>query len=981
MKNPLLKILLPVSAVIIAVLFLISPILSLISPGQVPSVANAQTQCTSFTDPGKIPAATLINFDDLPNAMVIADHYRPSFGVAFEDGPQTRTITYGNEPDKAHSRPNVASNDAIPPGTSEGVPMVITFDEPKTDVGFFIGNGENAQLIAMMTAYDASGAMLCQMRLANVPEPHTAFMGLNDPDGRILYVTLDYGKTMLSESIDDLYFAPRRGIPPTRTPMPTWTPVPTSTPIPGPSPTPTAVVPIYAYQPIIVPYAPFLIEPDLTIHGIEITQGIQCFDPSKGLATCANNSMPVVNQKGSSARIYLKYSAIFGGSMSNVPVRLFIRAAGVWYQADASGKATGSIDQTKVDSANIWFNVNFTNDVTVDFFAIVDPDNNIPETNDDNNRYPTSGYLTLTFRKRGDMKILGQRLRYHPTGYSGEQYAGGWAVNGGGGDWFNQILPIRNNGINYVVNSGYLDWTTSLSSADSQHSLISTLNFLWIKQNALSWWFGEGPYTGVNHVYGWAPAAGYSGGHADMPVYPHAGGIGVVGIGSDAPGTNTDNPGSGALIFGHELVHDYNVYHTNTGDACGSNDSNSDFPYGSSGIQEVGFNPMTGKIYNPSLTHDLMSYCPSGGSKQGWIAPFTWNKMFNDLNPVTNANQAETNSQPYVMHATAAAESLVINVTVYNPDMNPETPGALGQLYRTEGGEAYLLPAGDYSIVLRNVDGAELAIYPFIVDFKSEYGPDPGAHTGPGNGTEGDPPFPPDPNTKIDVSFIVPWMDGTYLVSLEHLDTLIDQRVVSSNPPQVLITSPTGAETWKQGETHDISWQGLDLDGDPLVYDLLYSDNGGLDWVLLQGGLTSTSYAVVVNSMAGGSDVRFRVVATDGINTAVDETDQAITIPNQAPVPTIFNPSNGSYTIPGGLVVLEGSAMDMEDGSLPDGNLVWSSDRQGELGIGSSVPLNTLESGPHIITLTATDSYGISAHTSVLIYIAYPIFNPLVGRR
>jgi hypothetical protein len=278
--------------------------------------------------------------------------------------------------------------------------------------------------------------------------------------------------------------------------------------------------------------------------------------------------------------------------------------------------------------------------------------------------------------------------------------------------------------------------------------------------------------------------------------------------------------------------------------------------------------------------------------------------------------------------------------------------------------------------VLRNVDGAELASYPFIVDFKSEYGPDPGAHAG----TEGDPPFPPDPNTKVDVSFIVPWMDGTYTVSLEHLGSVFDQRVVSSHPPQVLITSPSGAEIWKKGETHTVSWQGLDLDGDPLVYDLLYSNNGGLDWALLQGGLTSTSYDVVVDSMAGGSDVRFRVVATDGINTAVDETDQAITIPNQPPVPTIFNPGNGTYTPPGGLVVLSGSAMDMEDGTLPDGSLVWSSNRQGELGIGPSVPINSLQPGQHIITLTATDSYGISAQTSVLINIDYPTFGPLVGR-
>jgi hypothetical protein len=976
MKNPYVKTFLFVIPVILALLFFTLPALSMNNPRQINSVVSAQQACTSFTDPANIPAATLINFDDLPDASVIGDHYRPTFGVAFEDGQLTRAITYGLAPDKAHSRPNVAINDPVPPGDSAGVPMRISFDEPKTHVGFYVGNGDNAQITALLTAYDASGAVLCEMRLPNVPDPHTAFMGLYDPDGRIVSVSLDYGNSLLSESIDDLYFAPRRGIPPTRTPMPTWTPVPTSTPLPGPSPTPTSVVPMYAYTAPLAPVIPIHFTPDLSIHGIEITQGIQCFDPSKGLASCPNNSLQVVDQKGTTARIYLKYSSFVGGNMSNVPVRLFIRAAGVWYQANASGKATGAIDQTQPDSANIYFNVNFASPVVVDFYAVVDPDNIIPESNEGNNRYPASGYLSLTFQPRSTMKIVGQRLYYHPVGYTGAQYASGWAVNGGGADWFNQILPLRNNGINYVVKSGYLDWSSTLSTADGQHNLIKALNAQWILENAFSWWF-SGAFTGANHVYGWAPSAGYSGGHADMPVYPHAGGFGVVGIGSDSPGTNVDDPGSGALIFAHELTHDYNVYHTNTADACGSNDSNSDFPYSNSSIQEVGFNPFTGKIYNPSNTQDLMSYCPSGGSKLGWIAPFTWNKMFNDLGLNRYSDQPATNTQPYIMHATAAAESLVVNATVYNPDLNPPIPGALGELYRTEGGEAISLPAGDYAIELRNVDGAALASYPFIVSFQSEYGPDPGAHSG----VEGNPPFPPDPTSQVDVSFIVPWVDGTYSVALVHQGNLLDQRMVSSNPPQVLITSPTAAETWKQGETHTISWQGLDLDGDPLVYTLFYSNDGGANWILLQGNLTASSYAVDVNSMAGGSDVRFRVVATDGLNTAVDETDQAITIPNQPPVPAIFNPTSGSYTIPGGLVVLQGSAMDMEDGSLPDGSLVWSSDRQGELGTGSSLAINSLESGTHLITLTATDSYGITAQTSVVIHIAYPIYTPFVGRQ
>ncbi|MBE0695685.1 MAG: hypothetical protein IH586_02070, partial [Anaerolineaceae bacterium] len=416
-------------------------------------------------------------------------------------------------------------------------------------------------------------------------------------------------------------------------------------------------------------------------------------------------------------------------------------------------------DQTKNDSANIYFNVNFNSTVAVTFYAEVDPDNIYDETSESNNRFPAAGTISMTFRTRDTLNIVGQRLRYHPASYSGAQYAGGWAVNGGAADWFEQVLPMRNNSVNYTINSGYLDWTSSLGSGDGQHALIQALNTQWMLQNLFGFWF-SGPYTGADHVYGWVPAAGFSGGHADMPVYPHAGGLGVVGIGSDAPGTSTDSPGSGALIFGHELVHDYDVFHTNTADACGSNDGNSDFPYGSSSIQEVGFNPITGKIYDPATTHDLMSYCPSGGSKQGWIAPFTWNKMFDDLAPAPplSAPYAANNLPVLQLVTTTAVESLQINATIYNPAFSPPVPGKLGPLYKSGTGLAYLLKPGAYAAQLRDAQGNPLATYPFVVNFESEYDAHNGSDPEPGGPLLNDPPpFPPDPTKQVDVSFIVPW--------------------------------------------------------------------------------------------------------------------------------------------------------------------------------------------------------------------------------
>jgi len=652
---------------------------------------------------------------------------------------------------------------------------------------------------------------------------------------------------------------------------------------------------------------------------------------------------------------------------------LHIRANGVWYTANAVGKATPTIDQSKNDDARVYFNVNFTNDIPVDFYAVVDPNNNISETNESNNRFPASGYITLNFRRRDNLKIVGDRLRYHPSGYSGDQYASGWAVNGGAADWFEQVLPIRNNGINYSLKSGYLDWTTSLSSGSGQHSLIEYLNFRWILDNALSWLFGTGSFTGADHVYGWAPNDGYSGGHADMPVYPHAGGYGVVGIGSDQPGTSTDNPGSGALIFGHELVHDYDIYHTDTGaDDCGSNDSSSNFPYSTSSIQEFGFNPITSKIYDPADTHDLMSYCPSGGSKLGWISPFTWNSMFNNLS-TSLASGLSSRDKTNVMQATANNKSLVVHTTIYNPDFEPLVPGELGDLYKIAAGVSYTPPPGDYAVQLRNNETI-LHTQTFNVSFDGEYDPlasFPDQHTG------DDPPFPPDPTMQADISFIMPWVDGTDTILLLHGSLVLDQVIVSPNSPVVNITNPVSMVTWPAGSTQTLEWTGSDIDGDSLSYSVSYSSDGGISWVLLVAGLTDTSLNLEVDALAGSTDARFRVMATDGVNTAFDETPSPINIPNKAPLVVITEPSNNQVFSPGGLVVLKGSATDLEDGSLPDEALHWTSDRQGSLGIGPSIPLTTLETGWHEITLSAMDSLGIPTTDSRMVFIGYRIALPL----
>ncbi len=166
--------------------------------------------CTPLRHHREIPAPALVDFDDLPDAAVIGDHYAATYGLNFYAGDDTRVITYADreaDPTKARSTPNVATNNAVSPNTSAGVPMTFWFDQPKTHVGFWMGNGEEQGHIGALVAYDAAGQVICVAR-AVVPEPYQTFLGLHDPQGRIVTLTLDYGDTLLSESIDDLYFAP-----------------------------------------------------------------------------------------------------------------------------------------------------------------------------------------------------------------------------------------------------------------------------------------------------------------------------------------------------------------------------------------------------------------------------------------------------------------------------------------------------------------------------------------------------------------------------------------------------------------------------------------------------------------------------------------------------------------------------------------------------------------------------------------------------
>ncbi len=75
-----------------------------------------------------------------------------------------------------------------------------------------------------------------------------------------------------------------------------------------------------------------------------------------------------------------------------------------------------------------------------------------------------------------------------------------------------------------------------------------------------------------------------------------------------------------------------------------------------------------------------------------------------------------------------------------------------------------------------------------------------------------------------------------------------------------------------------------------------------------------------------------------------------IDLPDRAPHAVIFSPAGGTTRSAGQLVLLDGMAIDAEDGD--DVKVSWISDVDGELGTAPMLGRHDLSAGAHVITLT-----------------------------
>lgn len=263
---------------------------------------------------------------------------------------------------------------------------------------------------------------------------------------------------------------------------------------------------------------------------------------------------------------------------------------------------------------------------------------------------------------------------------------------------------------------------------------------------------------------------------------------------------------------------------------------------------------------------------------------------------------------------------------------------------------------GDYSLELLDGNSQTVSARSFAVEFVV---PEEGLVT----------------ETSFNVS--VPYVAGAAMVRIRKAGNVLFSHPISATPPSVQVVSPAGGETLSGPFT--ISWNASDPDGDALTYSIVYLRDDGTPMPVADH-LADTSFQWQNPSASGGSNNgQIVVTANDGVNEGRG-TSAPFSVSKSSPVVTIISPPDGSAFPAGSEVVLSGAGSDAEDGYLPATSLSFSSSIDGNLGSGGTVSVQ-LSPGTHTITLSGTDSDGLTSQASITVTVGdaatVPLFSSL----
>lgn len=428
-------------------------------------------------------------------------------------------------------------------------------------------------------------------------------------------------------------------------------------------------------------------------------------------------------------------------------------------------------------------------------------------------------------------------------------------------------------------------------------------------------------------------------------------------------------PSNSTDYAAHEIGHFLGRNHPVEGATlCGHSATDPNYPYFFSFIAPPLSDPETGlagfdggdpnllipmSLLSPRDTYDIMGYC-----KPSWISDYTYEALRTALLALHSSVGRSTFGSGVVAGGPEPAVPQMGDWLMAFGNITPDLHTAnFTQTQRVD--RVVSVPTrtpGNYSIRLIGTGGVTLADYPFtpavVEDTVLAGGSSP----------------PP-----LSFGQVVPFVADTQKIQIVDNSVgsaVIGTKTVSAHPPTINNVVLPGASDPVTG-TVTVGWTASDLDGDPLTFDVFLVRDGGGGSVSLQPlmvGVTDSSLQIDTARLGGGV-ARFRVVANDGVQSAFADSP-TFNLANKPPRPRIMTPADGTSVYVGQLVNLEGEAIDpqLQEGAVPSTTLEWS--RPGKvLGTGSKLSVTDLPMGVNQITLTATNSLGLSAATSVTVTV------------
>jgi hypothetical protein len=662
---------------------------------------------------------------------------------------------------------------------------------------------------------------------------------------------------------------------------------------------------------------------NLVAQKIEVTQGTQDL----------NNSVRLVRDKRTFVRFHVRSTQ--GGNQSTF-ARLRVQRGGstVWLNP-INGMAPGFItvrsapDRGTLDHAFLFELPSGYREGTVTITAYLNPVTDWRSRNPVETSYADNDIsTTVTFETVPTVHLVTYRISYR---ISGTTYTTAASHVNQMHDWLRRAFPLRT----LTTWTRTHDWGSASRNADGDltNPRCGDVNSFLGGKAAWDILFDWSIPIGTRYYGMVTDAGGFMRGCAPVP--------GLVASGPTGPGTWGWDCSYGDWYGGYELGHAYGRGHANF---CGAEDGPS-YPYPNGRISPTltgdnaiyGFDISTRAIYGPT-SGDLMSYCDNQ-----WLSDFTYEALLSTFQTGPVAAAAD-------LRSVDQTERLLVVGTI-DPATHAVTLQPLFVV--PNAGDIKPRVPGDYGIVLRGADGAELARYPFTPEANDG---------GPG----------PDQDRHVDllaINELVPYVAGTTRVEIVGPPGAVLTGVnAGAHPPQVTVVSPNGGEVLS-GNSIVVSWMAGDPDGDPLTFNVQYSPDNGATWEMVAQNLTGTSATLDATNFVAGNQARVRVWASDGIHSASDESDATFVIPNRVPTVTIIRPANGTTIFVEQSLNLEADAYDVDAGSLDGAQVQWTSNLDGVLGDGAQLTVSTLRAGTHQITVRADDGQGGVATASVTVTV------------